>query len=88
MGFPSQECWSGLSFPSPGDLSDPGTEPMSLTSSALQADFLPLSYLKGLRKLWKIVKDREAWRVVVHGVTRIGHNLVTEQQQQQMSYIK
>ena len=61
---------------------------MSLTSSALQADFLPLSYLKGLRKLWKIVKDREAWRVVVHGVTRIGHNLVTEQQQQQMSYIK
>ena len=60
---------------------------MSLTSSALQADFLPLSYLKGLRKLWKIVKDREAWRVVVHGVTRIGHNLVTEQQQQ-MSYIK
>ena len=61
---------------------------MSLTSSALQADFLPLSYLKGLSKLWKIVKDREAWRVVVHGVTRIGHNLVTEQQQQQMSYIK
>ena len=61
---------------------------MSLTSSALQADVLPLSYLKGLSKLWKIVKDREAWRVVVHGVTRIGHNLVTEQQQQQMSYIK
>ena len=33
-----QEYWSGLSFPSPGDLPDPGIEP---TSPALQADFLP-----------------------------------------------
>ena len=29
MGFPRQECWSGLSFPSPGDLPDPGIEPGS-----------------------------------------------------------
>ena len=28
-GFPRQEYWSGLPFPSPGDLSDPGIEPMS-----------------------------------------------------------
>ena len=28
MGFPRQEYWSGLSFPSPGNLSDPGIEPM------------------------------------------------------------
>ena len=27
MGFSRQEHWSGLPFPSPGDLSDPGTEP-------------------------------------------------------------
>ena len=33
-----QECWYGLPFPSPGDLSDPGTEPRS---PALQADSLP-----------------------------------------------
>ena len=26
MGFPRQEYWSGLSFPSPGDLPDPGIE--------------------------------------------------------------
>ena len=26
MGFPRQEYWSGLSFPSPGYLPDPGTE--------------------------------------------------------------
>ena len=24
MGFPREECWSGLLFPSPGDLPDPG----------------------------------------------------------------
>ena len=27
MGFSRQEYWSGLPFPSPGDLSDPGIEP-------------------------------------------------------------
>ena len=37
MGFPRQECWSGLPFPSPGDLPDPGIEP---TPPALQADSL------------------------------------------------
>ena len=29
MGFPRQEDWSGLAFPSPGDLPNPGTEPAS-----------------------------------------------------------
>ena len=29
MGFPKQEYWSGLPFPSPGDLPDPGIEPVS-----------------------------------------------------------
>jgi len=44
MGFPRQEYWSGLSFPPPGDLPDPGIEPMSLVSPALRADSLPLSH--------------------------------------------
>ena len=38
MGFSRQEYWSGLPFPSPGDLPDPGIEPKS---PALQADALP-----------------------------------------------
>ena len=38
MGFSRQEYWSGLPFPSPGDLLIPGIEP---ESSALQADCLP-----------------------------------------------
>ena len=29
MGFSRQEYWSGLPFPSPGDLPDPGIEPGS-----------------------------------------------------------
>ena len=29
MGFPRQEYWSGLSFPSPGNLPNPGKEPIS-----------------------------------------------------------
>ena len=33
--FPRQEYWSGLPFPSPGDLPDPGVEPVSLMSPAL-----------------------------------------------------
>ena len=37
MGFSRQEYWSGLPFPSPGDLPDPGIEPGSPT---LQADSL------------------------------------------------
>ena len=38
MEFSRSEYWSGLPFPSPGDLPNPGIEPRS---SALQADFLP-----------------------------------------------
>ena len=38
MGFSRPEYWSGLPFPSPRDVLDPGTEPRS---SALKADSLP-----------------------------------------------
>ena len=43
MGFPRQEYCSGLPFPSPGDLLDPGIEPMSLMSPALADVFDPLA---------------------------------------------
>ena len=38
MGFSRQEYWSGLPFPSPGDLPNPGIE---AGSPALQTDSLP-----------------------------------------------
>ena len=39
MGFSRQEYWSGLSFPPPGDLPDPGITPTSLASPALAGRF-------------------------------------------------
>ena len=44
MGFSRQEYWSGLPFPSPGDLPTSGTEPRSPVSSTLQVNALPLSH--------------------------------------------
>ena len=43
MGFPRQEYWSGLPFPAPGHLPDPGIEP---TAPSWEADSLPLSHLE------------------------------------------
>ena len=38
-GFSRQEYWSGLPFPSPGDLPDPGIKPASLASPAMAGGF-------------------------------------------------
>ena len=42
MEFSRQEYWSGLPFPTAGDLPKPGTKPKSLASPAWQADSSPL----------------------------------------------
>ena len=55
MGFSRQEYWSGLPFPSPGDLPNPGIEPKSPT---FQADTLP-SELPG--------KSKELYKKDLHG---------------------
>ena len=39
MEYSRQECWSGLPFPPPGDLPNPGIEPTSLVSPALAGGF-------------------------------------------------
>ena len=43
MGLSRQEYWGGLPFPPPGDLSDPGIEPASLTSPTLAVGFFTTS---------------------------------------------
>ena len=42
-GFSRQEYWSGLPFPPPGDLPDPGIEPASLMPPALAGRFFTTS---------------------------------------------
>ena len=52
-GFSRQEYWSGLPYPSPGDLSDPGTEPESPASPALAGRFFTTEP-PGRPKMWYI----------------------------------
>ena len=49
MRFPRRECWSGLPFPSPGVLPNPGIEPRFPVAPALQADSL-LAYVEEMEK--------------------------------------
>ena len=61
MGFSRQEYWSGLPFPSPGDLPDPG---IKSGSPALQADSLPTKlqgepHFKHREKISNVVSDSE-----------------------------
>ena len=71
VAFPSHEYWSGLLFPSPGDLPNPRTEPIS---PALAGEFftteppgkpfniLSLFFMEVKRKKKKKVKDLEGRR--------------------------
>ena len=63
MGLSRQEDWSGLPFPSPGDLPDPGIQPRSI---ALQADSLPTQLpgksMETSHDLWSTIKLR--WEAI------------------------
>ena len=52
LGLSKQEYWSGLPFPTPGDLPNPGIEPGSLTSLALALAVAnaPLAHLESQDK--------------------------------------
>ena len=52
VGFPRQAYWSGLPCPPPGDLTNLGIEPMSLTSSALAARFFTSSAAWEAHIIW------------------------------------
>ena len=58
MGFSRQEYWSGLPCPPPGDLSDPGIEPQSLTSALAGRLFTIGATWEALQRvyqLWNII---------------------------------
>ena len=49
MGFYRQDYWSGLPFPSPGDLPNPGIEPTLSASPALAGRFFTAESLRKLQ---------------------------------------
>ena len=55
MGFSKQEYWSGLPFPSPGDLPDPGIKPTFSVSPALAGGFFTTS------TTWEALPTQETW---------------------------
>ena len=46
MGFSRQEYWNGFSFPTPGDLPNPGIKPLSLATLALAGEFFTTALRK------------------------------------------
>ena len=77
VGFSRQEYWSGLPFPSPGDLPDPGIEPGSPVS---RADSLPSEPPgKVSPTLWVLTRVGQAWteesdRLQSMRSQRVAHN--------------
>ena len=69
MGFPGQENWSGWPFPSPGDLPDPGIEPIS---PALLGRFFttktPGKQCAFYHNLKKIVKGKKKFASIMEPV--------------------
>ena len=68
MEFSRQDYWSGLPFPSPRDLPDPGNEPMSPAAPALQVNSLlsepsekPRDKRMNSRKNGKEIRDVSRW---------------------------
>ena len=61
MGFSRQEYWSGLPFPSPGDLPNPGINPYILTSPALANGFFTTSATLVLPKVTSVTRRARQW---------------------------
>ena len=55
MEFSRQEYWSGLPFPPPRDLSNPGIEPISLCLLHWQVDSLPLAPLGKPQLMFSVI---------------------------------
>ena len=57
MGFPSQEYWSGLPFPSPGIFPTQGSNPIKSALSPALQDSLPLSHLGSPSILFSLIQS-------------------------------
>ena len=67
MGFSRQEYWSGLPFPSPENLPDPGIKPTSLESPALEGEFFTTSTTWDCHKcIHNIITESKGLRHLYH----------------------
>ena len=64
MEFFRQEYWRGLPCTPPGDLSDPGFQPISPAAAILQADSLPLSHRGSSDGLYVSLKSN-SWFILI-----------------------
>ena len=85
MGLSSQEHWSGLPCPPPGDLPNPGMKATSLMSPALAGQFFTTSTTWGEKAMaphsstlaWKRPWTEEPGRLQSMGSLRVGHDWAT-----------
>ena len=78
MGFSRQEYQSGLPFPSPEDLPNPGIKPASLEAPALQTDSLPLSH-QGSPWLMRHIIQTQSMTTALMLILLLGENLRVSQ---------
>ena len=71
MGFPRQEYWNGVPFPTPGDLPDPGMEPAFLVSPALANRALITSASWETQYKWKASFDSDLVVIVKYSTGMI-----------------
>ena len=83
MRFSRQEYWSGLPFPSPGDLLNPGIEPIS---PALAGGFFTLSHLVvWMRKTINSMHNKEVNYTVCYKVVSAMENIEKIEQNKGMA---
>ena len=73
MGFSRQEYWSGLPFPSPGDLPNPEIKPMSLYISCISRPEKAMAPHSSTLA-WRIPWTEEPGRLQSMGSLRVGHD--------------
>ena len=73
MGLTRKEYWNGMPFPPPGDLPNPGIEPVSLTSPALAGGFFTTWEAAGnVFAHWECKSDSSGCGLRYHEVLQVG----------------
>ena len=77
MGFPRQEYWRGLPFPTPGDLPDSGIKPASVSFPALAGGFFTICVI------WKapylFMKSYKMWILIIHQLLLYGEREIKKE---------